>query len=534
MMQYELHCGNSKELLKTLEDNSIDSIVTDPPYELGFMGKKWDASGIAYDVELWRECLRVLKHGGHLLAFSGSRTYHRMAVAIEDAGFDIRDQIMWLYGSGFPKSHDVSKAIDKLDAKELQKQRQYKFTNWVRSQNVTAKQIDIATNTCMGSHYTTHLTQPAIMTREHLEACRHLFTDIPKWVEMECDLRSVESENFKSREIVGKKIINGEEGTAGGYKNGIASIHGANVNMVRQINITAPATDAAKEWNGWGTALKPAHEPICVARKPLIGTVAENVLTHGTGAINVDACRVQTNEKITPNIRNTESSSEGWQRPWMQDKLKDEKRQIKAYQQMQSNGRWPANIIHDGSAEVLAGFPETPSSYRPNANGKIYDTGLDDYFKGYGKIKHNTFPDTKGSPARFFYCAKASKKDRDEGLEGFEERDGGHYAQDDWSRQNMGNTPDAMRAKVRNHHPTVKPTNLMQYLCRLVTPPNGLILDPFLGSGSTGKAAIYEGFRFIGFDLNQEYIDISKARIEYAIKMNNEHCIIDKTTKESD
>ena len=369
MMQYELHCGNSKELLKTLEDNSIDSIVTDPPYELGFMGKKWDASGIAYDVELWHECLRVLKPGGHLLAFSGSRTYHRMTVAIEDAGFEIRDQIMWLYGSGFPKSHNVGKQ----------------------------------------------------------ENC--------------------------------------------------------------------------EEWNGWGTALKPAHEPICVARKPLIGTVAENVLTHGTGGINVDGCRVHGSKESYEYDIKRSGYKDGANHVMKANK--DIKFNVPIIKHHDHNtlkyvfrGRWPANIIHDGSAEVLAGFPS----------------------------------DEKQSPARFFYCAKASKKDRDEGLDGFEERDGGHYAQDDWSRQNMGNTPDAMRAKVRNHHPTVKPTNLMQYLCRLVTPPNGLILDPFLGSGSTGKAAMYEEFRFIGFDLNQEYIDIAKARIEYAIKINNESSVKKENT----
>jgi len=361
MMQYELHCGNSKELLKTLEDNSIDSIVTDPPYELGFMGKKWDASGIAYDVELWHECLRVLKPGGHLLAFSGSRTYHRMTVAIEDAGFEIRDQIMWLYGSGFPKSHNVGKQ----------------------------------------------------------ENC--------------------------------------------------------------------------EEWNGWGTALKPAHEPICVARKPLIGTVAENVLTHGTGGINVDGCRVHGSKESYEYDIKRSGYKDGANHVMKANK--DIKFNVPIIKHHDHNtlkyvfrGRWPANIIHDGSAEVLAGFPS----------------------------------DEKQSPARFFYCAKASKKDRDEGLDGFEERDGGHYAQDDWSRQNMGNTPDAMRAKVRNHHPTVKPTDLMRYLCRLVTPPNGVILDPFLGSGSTGKAAIYEGFQFVGFDLSAEYVEISRARIEYAMQKRNE------------
>jgi DNA modification methylase len=469
MSPYKLEQGNSKDLLKTLVDNSIDAIVTDPPYELGFMGKKWDASGIAYDVDLWRECLRVLKPGGHLLAFSGSRTYHRMTVAIEDAGFDIRDQIMWLYGSGFPKSHNISKAIHKLDAKELQKQRQCKFTAWVRSQNVTSSQIDKATGTYMGSHYTTEASQPAIMTREHLEACRHLFTDIPKWVEMECDLRSVGSENFKSREILRE-----QKRTAGDGNVPIAACsHNKNGGW---FNITAPATDAAKEWDGWGTALKPAHEPICVARKPLIGTVAENVLKHGTGAINVDACRVgnRENEQFTSGKNGTVNAYGNYFYPKSETPL--------------PNGRWPANIIHDGSAEVLAGFPS----------------------------------DEKQSPARFFYCAKASKRDRDEGLEGFEEREA---RSTNWSGDGMPLRQDGTERKqpiARNHHPTVKPTNLMQYLCRLVTPPNGVILDPFLGSGSTGKAAIYEGFQFVGFDLSAEYVEISRARIEYAMQKRNE------------
>ena len=385
MMQYELHCGNSKELLKTLEDNSIDSIVTDPPYELGFMGKKWDASGIAYDVELWRECLRVLKHGGHLLAFSGSRTYHRMTVAIEDAGFEIRDQIMWLYGSGFPKSHNVGKQ----------------------------------------------------------ENC--------------------------------------------------------------------------EEWNGWGTALKPAHEPICVARKPLIGTVAENVLTHGTGGINVDACRVKHNEEL----RELKAQKNG-------NLVYGQAGRYESTTELKANGRWPANIIHDGSAEVLAGFPENTGA-NPNYVKTKYEKDSD-RLKGLGAPTPFFHEKTKGSAARFFYCAKASKKDRDEGLEGFEERKlrvGSNQAIAEAKRGNdykeeKGKLQIGGRLPMRNHHPTVKPTNLMQYLCRLVTPKNGLILDPFLGSGSTGKAAMYEGFRFIGFDLSQEYIDIAKARIEFAIKMKNE------------
>jgi hypothetical protein len=348
------------------------------------MGKRWD-----YDVpsvEVWAECLRVLKPGGHLLAFAGTRTQHRMAVRIEDAGFEIRDMIAWVYGSGFPKSLDVSKAIDKMDAAQEQQTRRYRFTGWVRSTGITSKQIDDATQTNMGGHYTTAASQPAIMTREHLEACRHLLGDIPEWVEREADIRSVESKNFAERKVVGQHQtdMGGLGGERLGQKGG---------------DITIAATPEAKQWQGWGTALKPALEPITVARKPLIGTVAENVLQHGTGAINVDGGRV--------------------------------------------GERWPANFIHDGTEETT---------------------------------------DLLGTSARFFYCAKASKADRGE-----------------------------------NHHPTVKPTDLMRYLCRLVTPPSGTVLDPFMGSGSTGKAAMMEGFAFVGIEREAEYIDIAKARIQSVV-----------------
>ena len=377
---WQLKLGNCKELIKDLEDNSIDSIVTDPPYELGFMGKKWDNSGIAYDVELWSECLRVLKHGGHLLAFSGSRTYHRMAVAIEDAGFEIRDQIQWVYGSGFPKSHNVSKAIDKMQGAE--------------------------------------------------------------------------------REVVGQEKNFGASKASEGKQ--------AFGDYAGEWDVTNPATEAATQWDGWGTALKPAHEPICVARKPFTGTVAENVLKYGTGGINIDGCRV---EGII--------------------------------------GRWPANFIHDGSEEVLAGFPDVKSGIiksHHNQNGK--EAGI------YGAIEglqtDRGFGDS-GSASRFFYCAKASKKDRDEGVAGVAGVAG------------VGALRDGGRKSLprQNNHPTVKPTDLMRYLCRLVTPPNGIILDPFTGSGSTGKAAILEGFRFVGFDMQSEYIEIASARIKDAEKKIN-------------
>ncbi len=414
-MTYQLHHGDCLEVLRSMPDCSVDSIVTDPPYGLSFMGKKWD-----YDVpsvDVWVECLRVLKPGGHLLAFAGTRTQHRMAVRIEDAGFEIRDMIAWVYGSGFPKSLDVSKAIDKNNGEVG---RLLRFTEWMRTTGLTSKQIDQATGTNMGGHYLTAKSQPAIPTRKLWEKLRPLCGQVPEWVD---DLvERIEAE----RKVVGQKIINGEEGTAGGYKNGIASIQGANISINRSIDITIAATPEAKQWEGWGTALKPALEPITVARKPLIGTVAENVLQHGTGAINVDGGRVGTEERIT-NWSGTANY-----------KVSDPKTGTTT-----ATGRWPANFIHDGSEEAT---------------------------------------DLLGASARFFYCAKASKADRDE-----------------------------------NHHPTVKPTDLMRYLCRLVTPPSGTVLDPFMGSGSTGKAAMLEGFAFVGIEREAEYIDIAKARIQSAV-----------------
>lgn len=402
---YKLEIGNCKELLKNLPDNSIDAIVTDPPYELGFMGKKWDASGIAYDVDLWKECFRVLKHGGHLLAFSGSRTYHRMTVAIEDAGFDIRDQIMWVYGSGFPKSHDVSKAIDKMAG-------------------VEREVVGYRKNLCRTANREDSAAFNGIQEGGMFRPDRDVFAD------------------------------------------------------------TAPATDAAKEWNGWGTALKPAHEPICVARKPLIGTVAENVLQYGTGALNIDGCRVVHN----PILDNTKRAKGGHKTQYIGGELtKNYSIENKANRDL---GRWPANLIHDGSEEVVGLFPESISTGGKTAGFGSKTNPANIAFGDRLGANAGGLGD-RGSAARFFYCAKASKKDRNEG----------HQI---------------------NNHPTVKPTELMQYLCRLVTPQNGIILDPFTGSGSTGKAAILEGFRFIGFDMQDEYIGIAKARIEFAMQKKNE------------
>lgn len=405
-MNYTLHHGDCLDILRTMPDNSVDAIVTDPPYGLSFMGKRWD-----YDVpsqDVWSECLRVLKPGGHLLAFAGTRTQHRMAVRIEDAGFEIRDMIAWVYGSGFPKSLDVSKAIDKA-------------AGAVREVVDVIKKTPSASNGC--------------------------------------------NEGWQRPWAEGKTTM----------------------------DITAPATDLARQWHGWGTALKPALEPITVARKPLIGTVAENVLTWGTGGVNVDGCRV--GNESTTTVRNGNSGAHG---RYGKD--------ARVFVRQNLPGRWPANLIHDGSEEVVGLFPETKSgvAVRSNSGGNTFGGDnpkppMDDM--GYAD---------SGSVARFFYCAKASKRDRDEGCEGMEERNNMRVNR---PRENE----DAKHARrLANHHPTVKPTDLMRYLCRLVTPPNGIVLDPFMGSGSTGKAAMLEGFQFIGIEREAEYVDIARARIEHA------------------
>jgi len=388
-MQTNLFNGDCKEVLKSMPDNSIDSIVTDPPYELGFMGKSWDASGIAYDVEMWRECLRVLKPGGHLLSFGGSRTYHRMACAIEDAGFQIRDQIMWVYGSGFPKSHNVANGIDKM----------------------------------MG--------QPnrgrAIPTASKYQA-----SDIEE-------------------------------------KNKLTS---------NKVDAYVSRTPESEGWSGWGTALKPAHEPIVMARKPMDGTVANNVLTYGVGGINIDGCRVGDEVLgggTMPNLRDVGAMSK---EATGIDKLSfgQNPRPATRLENQSHVGRFPANFIHDGSDEVLELFPDSTSK----SGGKSGTTFASGSLRTDARVGHND----SGSAARFFYCAKASKKDRNEGLDGFAEK-----RPDERTTTGMGTFDEKGVAKQANHHPTVKPTDLMRYLCRLITPPNGTVLDPFTGSGSTGKAA---------------------------------------------
>jgi DNA modification methylase len=424
--EFTLFNGDSRNVIAEMPENSIDSIVCDPPYELGFMGKSWDSTGIANDVQLWKEVLRVLKPGGHILAFSGSRTYHRMAVAIEDAGFEIRDQIMWVYGSGFPKSLNIAKSIKN------------KITTGSAAKN--------------GFH-----------------------------------------------KLEGERTGEGRIGMYDTVKE--QGFRKVNPDQLGAFNLE-PTTDEARQWQGWGTALKPAHEPIVLARKPFNSTVANNVLTYGVGGLNIDGSRVGTTVETWPASR---SYAPGQLQP-------GGKGETQATGDAPA-GRFPANFIHDGSDEVVGLFPHLKGKI-----GMVGNTGGNNKIYGKFNRQEDQTPGTtdSGSAARFFYCAKASKRDRNEGLDGFETKEIHGYG------AGIGEdlTPNAP-ALDKNYHPTVKPINLMQYLCRLITPPNGTILDPFLGSGSTGKAAMYEGFNFVGIELTQEYLPIAKARIEFALNNKN-------------
>jgi site-specific DNA-methyltransferase (adenine-specific) len=398
----KLLCGDNRIELKNIEDNSVDSIVTDPPYALvggsrngspqpgdtstpygrsgpskkkGFMGKEWD--GKLPDVALWKEVLRVAKPGAFMVAFGGTRTYHRLACAIEDAGWEIRDCLMWVYGSGFPKSHNIGKAVDKLRGNERVKGA-LKFKGGTQ-------------------------------------------------------LGVINDDDWKPKDVY-EDIGN-------------------------------------SEWEGWGTALKPAFEPIILAQKPREGTFANNVLKYGCGALNIDESRV----KIDPNadasqIRTMNRSKKQEQNGWGMNQNKKDRPQV-----VSTQGRWPANFIHDGSEEVLELFPNTKSG-SGNGNAKKGEQSDNIPLRRGDLIPRKDH----GSAARFFYCAKASKSERGDG----------------------------------NNHPTVKPIKLMKYLCTLITPPNGIILDPFMGSNTTGKAAKELGFNFIGIELEEQYFEIAKERIE--------------------
>lgn len=516
---------NNMDGMSLLADNSVDAIVTDPPYGLGkepdamqmlidwvmtdhhdvkgrgFMGKEWDA--FVPQPALWRECLRVLKPGGHIATFGGTRTYDLVTLGLRLAGFEIRDVVMWVYGSGFPKSLDVSKVIDKQDAAEVRMRRRYRFTEWMRSTGLTSAQIDTITETNMGGHYTTTGSQPAVATREHFEKLRPFIAcEVPDWVEDLVNWRTVESENFKKREVVDtrRRHVSGD----GSWATNIAS--GMYAEGEHEYDIITAHTEAAKQWEGWGTALKPAYEPIILARKPLAGTVAENVLQHGTGAINVDGCRVPS-EKETGWGGGAGFGYHGGTDP-------------NGGPAPGALGRWPANLCHDGSEEVLALFPESKGQQGDVRGTEKSRTGGDgtNCYGEYGRVASAKRGDT-GSAARFFYCAKASKADRDEGLDHLQPTSAADMVdrEDDSVGMSSPRAGAGRTSGARNHHPTVKPTELMRWVCRLITPPGGLIIDPFAGSGSTGKAAVLEGFDFMGFELDPDYTRIANDRIDAVV-----------------
>ena len=426
----KLILGDSVDKLKELDDNSIDSIVTDPPYGLSFMGKKWD-----YDVpsqEIFEECLRVLKPGGHLLSFAGSRTYHRMAVRVEDAGFEIRDQIMWIYGSGFPKSHNIGKSVDKLLGNE--------------------------------------------------------------------------------REVIGTKI-HSQKGVKAAEER--TTIGAGAFGEPREADITK----GTSQYEGWGTALKPAHEPIVMARKPLSEkTVVNNVLEWGTGGINIEESRISYKSKDDMEIRkNTHRET---------NKLGDGNFGGGKYSQPVESGRFPANIILDEEAGKIldeqSGISKSTGGRSGNKEG-VGQNGIYGQYSGEVKDGNPGLGDVGGA-SRFFYCPKTSKTDRNEGLEDFKGKQIGTYNAHSADLKNYGGSSlgaasmsgnNKMPQPKQNFHPTVKPTDLMLYLIRLVTPKGGTTLDPFMGSGSTGKAAVRGGFDFVGIEMDEEYMEIATARIQY-------------------
>ena len=409
----QLILGDCLDVMQDMEPNSVDAIVTDPPYGLSFMDKKWDYK--IPGMPFWSEAVRVAKPGCHLLAFGGTRTFHRLACVIEDAGWEIRDTLMWVTGQGFPKSFDVGKAIERAAGK-------------------------------------------------------------------------------KRNNVIHTRVDTGFRFQSGGTSS------------------EPPVTDAARQWNGWGTGLKPAYEPIILARKPLDGTVAQNVQKWGTGVINVDGCRVGTEIIETKQVVTGRSMHHNGGEKCKPNGIIT-----------QHKGRWPANLIHDGSEEVLELFPMQKSGARNGirrARSSFGGGAFIEKARNTGKFTDAS----EGSAARFFYCAKASRAEREAGCEGMEEH------QVDMTRLDPDaigcNNPHSRGGRTRaNRHPCLKPLALMRYLCRLITPPNGAILDPFMGSGTTGMAAKAEGFEFIGIEKEKEYCEIAEKRIARAdYQMELEFC----------
>jgi DNA modification methylase len=507
MARNKLIYGDALEELKKIPDNSVHSVTTDPPYELGFMGKKWDNTGIAYNVELWKEVLRVLKYGGYLLAFGGSRTYHRLAVAIEDAGFEIRDQIMWIYGSGFPKNHDVSKAIDKIMGAERETvgQRIRGDVQKAKEAGATFAAADAnKNNKAIFGYGVENITKPATAEAEY-------------WQGYGTALKPAHEPIVLARKPL-EKGLNVAQNTLK-WGTGVINIDGCRIEHNEEVKPTFRAPHTGEVWNGdscgfhkggagFGSAAPNGRYPA-----NLILDDSEEVESEFEkyGETKSGATKKQIEgyegEGVTGFIR-------GKSNP--QNQHGDKGTVSRFFQHIKSDqkGRYPANLIHDGSEEVEEEFDKYgEKSY--GSNGAYNYTDKEYEVEGF---IHNIKPNApsnygdKGTASRFFYCAKASKKDRNEGCEHLEAK---NWKEDGAAIPERANRPFN---KSYNNHPTVKPTELMRYLVRLVTPKNGIILDPFMGSGSTGKAAMMEGFRFVGIDKTEEYIPIAEARIKFGLE----------------
>ena len=557
MIEQKVFNGDNLELLKQYPDNYFDSIVTDPPYGLGkepnaeqmlqawitngyleisgsgFMGKEWDA--FVPQPLFWKEAFRVLKHGGHVVSFFGTRTYDWGVMAMRLAGFEVRDCIQWLYGSGFPKSHNISKAIDKMGGESLDWFIDY-ILKIADEKGITRKELTMLFPSKNGNPtgWLWNKQNNQSITLEQYNTIK--------------DYLKLPFENIEEaqREVIGK-------GKAGLTKGNIANFSGD-----IQFDITAPSTEKAKQWDGWGSALKPANEPIVLARKPLEKglSIAENVLKWGTGAINIDGCRVAYKED--DHVLKYEGYSNG--------KYQSEYEHGTSYKhgnqvQINKQGRFPANLIltHHPDCECIGTGEEEVENWNCHEDCPIrimdeqsgitktgdikpyFQKNIDSYSGSMPEIREVYFKGDKGGASRFFYCAKASKSERNKGLDSFEEKQSvggggglGDYIEDVNSASGKYGSE---KAPNKNFHPTVKPVALMRYLVRLITPPNGIVLDPFNGSGTTGIACKLEEMNYVGLELDAEYCKIAQARIDNFVWEDEEVEFTDEqndTTKSND
>lgn len=507
--------GDNIQVLKTLPDNSVDSVVTDGPYGLKFMGKNWDED--VPSVELWKEVYRIIKPGGYVLSFGSPRTYHRMATKLEDVGFEIRDQIMWVYGSGFPKSHDIGKAIDKnygrldYDLSMIKT----KLKDLYKSSGKTMNKIDEECG----------FRASGYLRIEHRDddGWGEALPTLERWIKISevinCNIEIFNE--YKSyfekaeREIIGK-------GNAGFLENN--QIFDLQNEGYGYYNITKSKTPEGQKWEGWGTALKPSHEPICMARKPFKGSASKNVLKWSTGGININDCRIEFEDTKNPATNPLYRQENDYKMPKKGEESKGSVSFKSSKNNISSKGRFPANIIFDDFAgEILdKQSGKCGNGWKKNYGeiyykGKQYNSSTNQCIYGGEYTGENTYSDNGGA-SRFFYCPKPSKKEKEEGLKSFPVKSSGigsTYA----GKQNSSNIsgyPERKTNPKKNFHPTVKPKALMQYLIRLVTPKGGVTLDPFFGSGTSGISVLKErDFKFIGIEKEKEYFDIAISRCQY-------------------